>query len=152
MALNRDYIVRPSYELIARLVMGKNMQIVYTKEIDNMHNKLKSLTVTSMQINAEATNNIPLDLYAKAIATDKDGNVIDDIVLVQEEKIAANSKTNMTITLQGSADSFDRLERLILKAYAKSSEKLQGLSLNVKQALQLQNAKITVRSHNNEND
>lgn len=152
MALNRDYIVRPSYELIARLIMGKNMQIVYTKEIDNMHNKLKNLTVTSMQINAEATNNIPLDLYAKAIATDKDGNVIDDIVLVQEEKIAANSKTNMSITLRGNADSFDRLERLTLKAYAKSSEKLQGLSLNVKQALQLQNARITVKSHNNENN
>lgn len=145
MALNKDYIVRPSYELIAPLAIGKNMKIVYTKEIDDIHDKLKYISITNMTMLASVTNNIPLDLYAKIIAYDNNGNIIDGITFIQEEKIAANATSNIKIVLQGKAEEFDQLERLTLKIYARSSEALQGTTLNANQALQLKDVKITVK-------
>ena len=143
--LNRDYTVRPRYELAVPLKIGKNMKLVYKKDMDNLHSKLKNIDVEQFRMKATAKNNIPLDLEMEITPRDAAGNIINGIVLEQSQKIKAMGNTDVELTLYGCPADFSELETIELKAYATSNEKMAGQQLNKKQALMMENVKVTVK-------
>lgn len=145
MGLNHEYKVNPTYELVAPLIIGPNMKLVYTKETDDLHSKLKNLEINNLTFSANITNNIPLNFTTTLKAMDECGNNIDSIVLTQSQTIKGLDKTDIVMTLTGTYEDFQKLDKLELKAYAESSEALAGQTMNENQALKLENVKITVR-------
>ncbi|MCH5310740.1 MAG: hypothetical protein J1E57_02100 [Prevotella sp.] len=145
MGLNYKYKVYPTYELVAPLVIGKNMKLVYIKETDDLHSKLDKLEINSLTMTASITNTIPLDLTTTLKAIDTQNREIKDIVLTQAQIIKGLSDTDITLTIVGKPEDFQKLDKLELKAYAESSEVLAGQTLNENQALRLENIKITIK-------
>lgn len=145
MGLNHEYKVEPSYELVAPLIIGPNMKLVYTKEEHELYSKLKGLEITSLTLSAKVINSIPLDLTATLHAKDKDGNGINSIILTQNKKIQGQDTTNIVMTLTGTTEDFQKLDRLEIRVYAESCEALAGQALNENQDLQLEDIKITVQ-------
>lgn len=144
MGLNKRYHVTPTYELFAPLVMGKNMKLVYTKTMNDLHDKLKKLEVSTIIFTANATSNIPLDLTATMTATDKQGNPIENIKLEQSQTIRGLAESTITLALTGSTDDFQRIYSMELKAYAECNEAMEGQQLNENHAIRLNNIKVTI--------
>lgn len=144
MDLNRDYRVYPTYELFAPLIMGKNMKLVYTKEMNDLHDKLKHLEVSRITFTADATSNIPLDLTATMTAKDEQGNPIENIKLEQDQTIKGMATSSITLTITGSIEDFQRVYSMEVKAYAECNETMEGQPLNENQAIKLDNIKVTV--------
>lgn len=145
MNLNHDYKVYPTYELVAPLVIGPNMKLVYTKEAENIHSKIKHLEITEMTMRGKAINNIPLDLTATMLAKDEKGNTIKGITMEQDQTIKALGETEITMTLKGSAEDFKKMDKLEIKAYAESNEGMAGQALNENQSLRIEEIKVTVK-------
>ena len=145
MSLNEEYVVRPSYELVAPLVIGPKMKLVYTKVSDDLHSTLKNMEITSLTMRARAINNIPLDLTATLKAMDEAGNEINGIVLVQSQVIKGIDDTDIVMTLTGEIEDFQKVDKLEIKAYAESNGVLAGHALNKSQALRLEDIKVTVK-------
>lgn len=149
LSLSEHYNVVPSYELVAPLTFGKDMQIVYNKEFGGLNDKLKELNISEIELSAKAENKIPLDLDFSIKALDIDSIEIKgfDYVLPQ---LAANSTQEICIKVKTANDNnlFRLLDQLHLKIYARSSEKLQGNRLNRNQNLYLSNIKFKLTTTN----
>lgn len=145
MGLNRDYKVQPKYELSVPLMIGKDMKLVYRKEINNLHRQLKNVSVERLGMTATAVNSIPLDLNVAITAKDESDNMIDGIVLEQDKQIVAMGESEVELSITGNRDDFNRLDKIEIKAYATANEQMVGLQLNERQALILENVRITVR-------
>lgn len=143
MGLNKKYHVYPTYELFAPLVMGKNMKLVYTKTMDDLHDKLKKLEVNKITFTTNATNNIPLDLTATMKAMDQQGNPIENIRLEQSQTIEGLAESKITLTLTGNTDDFQKMYSMELKAYAECNETMAGQPLNENQAIRFDNIRVT---------
>lgn len=143
MGLNKKYHVYPTYELFAPLVMGKNMKLVYTKTMDDLHDKLKKLEVNKITFTTNATSNIPLDLTATMKAMDQQGNPIENIRLEQSQTIEGLAESKITLTLTGNTDDFQKMYSMELKAYAKCNETMAGQPLNENQAIRFDNIRVT---------
>lgn len=144
MGLNNKYHVYPTYELLAPLVMGKNMKLVYTKTMDDLHDDLKKLEVSKITFTANAKSNIPLDLTATMKAMDQQGNTIEGIRLEQSQTIGGLAESEITLTLTGNTDDFQKMYSMEIKAYAECNETMEGQPLNENQAIRFDNIKITV--------
>lgn len=145
LGLNKDYMVRPAYELAVPLKIGKDMKLVYKKEADGLHRQLKNISVERLVLTATAINSIPLDLNMAITAKDRLGNVIDGIELEQDRQIEAMGETEVELHITGSRDDFARLDKIELTAYATANEQMSGQRLNESQALILENVRITVK-------
>ena len=145
MGLNQRYTVQPTYELVAPLIIGPKMKLVYTKEIDDLHTAIKDLEINSLTLRATAVNNIPLDLTTTLKAMDGSGNEIGGIALEQSRTIKGLDTTDITLTVTGEPQDFHKLDRIEIKAYAESSGTLAGQALNENQALRLEDIKVTVK-------
>lgn len=145
LGLNKDYIVRPSYELVAPLIIGPNMKLVYTKETDSLHSTMKSIEISSLTMKARAINKIPLDLTTTMIAKDIEGNKITGITLLQSQTIKGLDESDITLTMTGDIEDFQKMDILEIKAYAESNEQLAGHALNKNQALRIEDIKVTVK-------
>lgn len=145
MNLNKDYRVYPRYELLAPLVMGKNMKLVYRKSADNLHSKLKNLEVSQITMSAKAKSNIPLDLTTAMTAKDESGKTLENIKLKQEQTIKGMSESDVTLTMTGSIEDFQRVHSIEVTAYGDCNETLAGQPLNENQAIRLEEIKITVK-------
>lgn len=145
MGLNHDYKVKPTYTLMAPLIIGPKMKLVYTKTIEELHSAIKNIEITSLTLRTTATNNIPLDLTVTLKAIDESGNEINGIALTQNQIIKGLDKTDIVLTITGELEDFQKLEKLEIKAYAESNEALAGHSLNENQAIRLENIKVTVK-------
>lgn len=143
MGLNKKYHVYPTYELFAPLVMGKNMKLVYTKTMDDLHDKLKKLEVNKITFTTNATSNIPLDLTATMKAMDLQGNPIENIRLEQSQTIEGLAESKITLTLTGNTDDFQKMYSVELKAYAECNETMAGQPLNENQAIRFDNIRVT---------
>lgn len=145
MGLNKEYHVYPTYELTAPIVMGKNMKLVYRKSADNLHSKLKNLEVSQITMSAKAKSTIPLDLTTTMTAKDENGNTIENIRLKQEQTIKGMSESDITLTMTGSIEDFQRVHSIEITAYGDCNETLAGQPLNENQAIRLEEIKITVK-------
>lgn len=145
MGLNKKYVVQPTYELVAPLIIGPNMKLVYTKETGDLNSTLKRMEVSNLTMTARAINNIPLDLTATLTAKDENGREISNIVLVRNQTIKGLDESEITLTVTGEIEDFQKADKFEIKAYAESNEGLAGKTLNKNQALRLEDIKITVK-------
>lgn len=145
MGLNKKYVVQPTYELVAPFIIGPNMKLVYTKETGNLNSTLKRMEVSNLTMTARAINNIPLDLTATLTAKDENGREISNIVLVRNQTIKGLDESEITLTVTGEIEDFQKADKFEIKAYAESNEGLAGKTLNKNQALRLEDIKITVK-------
>lgn len=145
MNLNHEYKVQPTYELVAPLIIGPDMKLVYTKETDGLRSKIKNLEISKLTLTGKVKNSIPLDLTATMTAKDEKGNEIKEIVLEQNQTIKGMGETNITLTLAGTPENFKNMDRLEIKAYAESNGEMAGHALNENQALRIEDIKVTVR-------
>ena len=145
MGLNKKYVVQPTYELVAPLIIGPNMKLVYTKETGDLNSTLKRMEVSNLTMTARAINNIPLDLTATLTAKDENGREISNIVLVRNQTIKGLDESEITLTVTGEIEDFQKVDKFEIKAYAESNEGLAGKTLNKNQALRLEDIKITVK-------
>lgn len=145
MSLNKEYRVYPQYELLAPLVIGPKMKLVYRKATEDLHDKLKHLEINQITMSAKAKSNIPLDLTATMTAKDEQGNEIADITLEQSQTIKGMSESDITLVLKGSIEDFQRVYSIETTAYGECNEALAGQPLNENQAIRLEDIKVTVK-------
>lgn len=145
LALGHDYKATPSYELVALLKMGPETKVVYTKEINDLHDHLKNMELDGLVFSAEMTNNIPLDLHAVVYPLDKNGKELESIKVNTSDIIPGSSTKNVTFTLvNNEGKDIQKLYKLLIKVYAESSDEIAGQTLNKNQNLLIKHAKITL--------
>ena len=150
MSLIKDYMAIPRYELIVPLKMGPNMKIVYKKELDDLQSSLKYVDATSISLTATATNNLPLDLYTSCQAYDVQGKLIEDLrytLPTSTDVIPGLGTKDLNIGIENTSttdNALQRIDRIVLKAYATSSESLKGQTLNKNQNLRLDHITLTL--------
>lgn len=145
LALGKEYTATPYYELVAPLKIGPEMKIVYTKEMEDIHDHTKNMELSGLKFTGDATNNIPLDLHVVATALDENGNVLKDIKIGCYDIIPANGSKSITLTMDNvDATEIQKVYSIRMKAYADSNEGLAGQYLNESQNLRIENAKITL--------
>jgi len=149
LSLAKEYSAKPSYELIAPLIMGPNMKIVYNKEIKDMQGKIKHVDADYLELSADVTNNLPLDLRLTLIPYDISGNRLDDIQIMLPDNLPANRTTSMECKLINATSErqIQQIDRIAIKAYAESSETLKGLPLNKNQNLRMSNVNVTLKTY-----
>lgn len=148
MSLTKTYHATPRYEFAVPLRMGKDMKIVYEKSIEDIHEQLEHVSVESVLVTCEAVNNIPLDLHVVAEAVDMDGKPVLDVNILSEDIIPAHSSKNISITLECSGDTkaIQNVYQINVKAYAESSEALEGQLLNMNQNLRLNDLRMVLKN------
>lgn len=140
------YKATPRYELVAPLKMGPNMKIVYNTDIDDLHEDLKDTNIGELYFNADATNNIPLDLTVEVHPLNAKGEELSSIQIVKPEAIPGMSTKNITFRLINSSDNqMKSLDRISIKAYATSNETMAGKYLNKSQNIRLDNVKLQIK-------
>lgn len=146
LSLGQTYKATPKYELVAPLKMGPNMKIVYTTEVDSLYDKLKDTNVGELYFNADVTNNIPLDLSIEVHPLNANGDILDNIQIITPESIPGLSTKNITFRLINSSDNqMSQADRISIKAYALSSDKMAGQYLNKNQNIRLDNVKLQIK-------
>lgn len=147
MSLTKTYHATPRYELAVPLRIGKEMKIVYEKSINDVHDYLKNVSVGSIDITCEAVNRIPLNLHVVGEAIDKYGHAVDGVIIHSEDVIPANSSKHIMLTLESADDeqAVQKVYKIKFKAYAESSEELEGQLLNVNQNLRLNDVRMVLK-------
>gem|GEM_PF-2807342 len=159
LSLSEEYKAVPKYEMYVPLKIGKDMKIVYSKEFENLNEAMKMVDLNELVLTAQARNRLPLDLSMKIQAFDTEGQEVTgfEYVLPSQEHpisgsnnetlLTAESVSNITIRMKnvGTENNFHKVDRLKLKIYALSSEKLEGQYLNRNQNLQLNDVKIVLK-------
>lgn len=158
MSLSEEYKAVPSYELIVPLKIGKDMQIVYNKDFEDLNKILKHIDLNEILITAQADNRLPLDLKMKMEAYDIEGKEImglsydlpdteNPIPGMNPFELFADATNVVTFSIKnaGNQNCLQQLDHLRLKIYATSSLELEGQYLNRNQNLQLRNIKVLVK-------
>jgi len=108
--LGRDYKAETDYSVYVPFVFDSGMKIVYNDSIDGMNKDLKDYEADGVTITAEILNTIPLDLLAKIVPVDVDGNPLPGIT-VNDANVAAaqngqptSTNIELTITLANRSD------------------------------------------------
>lgn len=158
MSLSQNYQAVPAYEMVVPLKIGKDMKIVYNKDFEDLHEKLKHIDLQEINITARAENHLPLDMSMKMVAYDINGKEIQGLQydLPSLEKpipgkkgsaAAADATCDFSISIRnaGNENSLQQIDHLQLKVYATSSAELEGQYLNRNQNLQLRNIKVLLK-------
>lgn len=146
LALGKKYYATPKYELVAPLKMGPNMKIIYSTDIDSLQDDLKDTNIGELYFNANATNNIPLDLNIEVYPLNEKGDTLNDIQIVTPEVVPGLSTKNINFRLINSSDNqMQYVDRILIKAYALSNEYMEGKYLNKDQNIRLDNVKLQIK-------
>jgi hypothetical protein len=152
-ALATSYTATPDYELEAPIKMGKNMKIVYSKDVEDLHDNIKDVEVASVTLTTYIINRLPLDLDFEIIPLDENGNVINDIVVEAPKTIygtkstgsATQQSVECTLTNKEGKNGIGQLDRITVKAIGVTGTSLEGETLNENQNLRMDHVKITLK-------
>lgn len=153
--LGKQYQVEMSYAMEAPLRFGTGLSIVYNDSIDKLNKGIKDLEVTGMVITATAENNIPLALQveATAVGINKSAGAIPGISVkvtgdIQPCDKNGNSQQSPIVIemVETVAGAIKKLDGVLLKVTAKSSETVSGMPLKDTQYLRLTNIRAKTSS------
>ena len=150
-SLSKRYKVAPKYELVAPLKIGRDMKIVYSKDIKQLKDALQHTDVSEMLMTAQAHNRIPLDLSFKVEAYDADHHLIEGFIYDLPEAgspiagargegvVPAGTSQEVTFSIRtnGNRQLFRQIDYLRVKIYGQSSPTLEGQYLNRNQNVRL---------------
>lgn len=158
-ALEQGYKVETSYYIDAPLAFGENLDIVYKDTINDWNSDIADNGIEIKQANVvmDAINKIPLNLELSAEPIDINYRVIEGIKVEvvgdikpgaglldsTEGEVATEVTIKLTTDIEGA---MERLDGLLLKINAtnKGYENFQGIQLNEKQTLKLDNIRIKI--------
>ena len=144
-SVKKDYKVSFEYLAYCPLSFGEKFQIVYrSDEVDmNLGDDLDKIDIGGIVIESSVLSSIPLDLILNATPIDKDGNIIENLII--EKSVKADSKYNKVneLTIRAKADGKQDADniRLAIRAkegsindYVKSTAKkqLDGIKLEAR--------------------
>lgn len=97
-----------SYEFVAPLALGDGSTIIYSGVKDGWNDEdVDAITITSLTVTANVTNNIPLEAEVKAYPLDKDGNRISGVTIEGATVKAGAVDSPITITMTGTITHLD---------------------------------------------
>lgn len=130
---------------------GPGLSIVYNDTIDNFNKDLQDIEVKQLKMTTNVENNIPLALKLDAIAVglDKNDGALSDIFVkvtgdIQPCDKDGNVQTSpLTIELtEKVSGALEKLDGLLLKVTAKSTETVNGMALKDSQFIRLKDIKV----------
>lgn len=132
--------IQGRYSFYAPLELKSGSKIVFATTVDGWSNEnIDAITIKKLDIHANVTNNIPLDIDIFAYPVDVNGNRINDVEIRGFELDANTTNNPLNITLTGEINRFDGI---YFEAVATSPE--GNSSLNPTEFIHLQDFKITV--------
>lgn len=144
-SVKKDYNVSFEYLAYCPLSFGKDFQIVYRSDEKEMElgDDLDDLNFGGIIIESSVMSSIPLDLFLNASPIDKDGNIIENLVIEKAVKAGSNYNIVKELTIRAKADGKQDADniRLTIRAkqgsindYVKSTAKkqLDGIKLEAR--------------------
>lgn len=162
--ISKDMTITGEYDVTVPLQF-EDLNINYIDVIDDLHSDLEDVldktTSATLEILADALNNVPLDLNLSAKAQDTDGNELTTIEAtvyandIKDGKIGgaitedSAVKTPILIRLVAtSSTDLKKLDKLELTIHAKANETTAGLPLKATQWVKIENAKVKIKKAN----
>lgn len=149
--LGKDYQVNIDYAVEVPFRFGSGLSIVYNDTIDGFNDDIKDLDVSSLSVTTTVENNIPLQLQMEAIPVGVDKSAISGLSVKVTGDIAPCDKDGKTqksplsiVLTETSSGAIKKLDGLLLKVTAKSSQTVNGMPLKETQYLRLTNIKAKV--------
>lgn len=144
------------YDMHALLEFGKDFAIVYKDTIDGWEEDLKDFRVKEVEVNFDAKNRIPLNLDVTAVAIDKRGREMKEVMVNVDGFVAAGSMDKPTenalkLTLRHKdGKRIEGLDGVVLRLDGKAlrdgnAEGWTSKTLNARQTLKLENLKLGVK-------
>ena len=143
------YRVDISYGLHAPMSFGQDLKLTFTQEFKNLDVSFDDLDLSSVKLNLDLVNTIPLDFSVSAEILDAEGKVVDGLTAVLENEkvnagsLAAPTTTSVSLVLNntGKSISFDGIR---LNLAATGNANYSDVSLNVNQGMSLKSLVINL--------
>ncbi len=118
--VNADYKVQFDYLAHCKLTFGPNFQLVYRSDetgID-LGDGLDKIDFNALIIEAQVNTTIPLEINLEATPIDKDGNVVNGLVIAKQVRNGSSYKDVNPLILRANADGTKDADkiRLLVKA------------------------------------
>ncbi|WP_321435829.1 hypothetical protein [uncultured Bacteroides sp.] len=153
--LGANYKVKIGYAVEVPFRFGPGLAIVYNDTIDEINKSIKDLDVKKVTINTTIENNIPLNLQLQVTPVGIDKKPITDInvevkgengntsgIIQSCDKDGKTQESPITIELtETTSGAIKKLDGLLLKITAKSTETVNGMPLKDTQYIRLKNIK-----------
>jgi len=153
--LGTNYKVKIGYAVEVPFRFGPGLSIVYNDTIDDINKSIKDLDVKKVTINTTIENNIPLNLQLQVTPVGIDKKPITDVsvevkgesgntsgIIQSCDKDGKTQESPLTIELTEAANgAIKKLDGLLLKITAKSTETVNGMPLKDAQYIRLKNIK-----------
>ena len=150
------YDVSVEYSLDVPLAFGKDLNISYSTDFDGWNENFSdtsdsdyTLNLKEASIRFDFVSSIPLELDLSADAIDLDGNVMDDIEVALDGRLAAGNigsetTTAIKITIKATQEALNRFDGLRLNIRAASGN-MEGVTLNKNQGIRLENISANIQ-------
>ena len=150
------YDVSVEYSLDVPLAFGKDLNISYSTDFDGWNENFSDTSDSDYKLNLKEASirfdfvsSIPLELDLSADAIDLDGNVMDDIEVALDGRLAAGNigtetSTAIKITIKATQEALDRFDGLRLNIRAASGN-MEGVTLNKNQGIRLDNISANIQ-------
>lgn len=135
------YNVSLGYNVYAPLSFGKDLNLTFTQDIDNLGLDYENVGVASMTLDMVLVNTIPLTFTISAICLDDEGNEITQTRIRMSDPIAAGSPASPTelpvsITVENDLAGLN-INGLRLQMTAESNADYEGICLNSNQGFEI---------------
>lgn len=129
------------YQIVAPLALNDGSHVIYTETRDGWSDDdLDKLTITKLELTADAKNNCPVSLDLTVKPLDKEGHELD--AEVNSNVLAAGEETELKIELTGEVRNLDGI---ILRAVLNAGPNAEPLS--PEQTLELNNIRVRVSGY-----
>lgn len=153
--LGRSYNIGLNYAVEVPFRFGSGLAIVYNDSIDDFNEDIKDLDVKALKVTTTVENNIPLDLKLEAtpVGVNKSAGALSGLSVKVTGDIrscdADGNKQESPLTIEvieTTSGAIKKLDGLLLKVTAKSTETVNGMPLKENQYIRLKNIKASASS------
>lgn len=120
------------YELFAPLALQAGSTIVYSDTKDGWNKDIADLTVTTLTLTANATNNTPLSAQLTVYPIDTEGKRIEGVTITSNELASGKADSELTFTLNGELRNLDGVEFVARVVVADNKPLSSGQSIVLK--------------------
>ncbi|MEG2605793.1 MAG: hypothetical protein RR980_00960 [Mucinivorans sp.] len=133
------------YDIVAPLGVGSEFELLYSEKITNLHKDLSDFLgyITTLTINANIDNNIPLELLLAATPLDAQGKPIG-VTIDVDGTVAAGTKdgafvtSKIALTLkEATKGELSKLDQIKFNFTGQSNAAIQGAALRDDQSLKV---------------
>lgn len=144
--LGKDYQLEMNYAMEAPFKFGAGLCVVYNETIDNLNKDIKDIDAKEVSLSTDVENTVPLDLIMSATPVGLDKlpltgvsvNISGDIKSCDKDGKVQTSQITIEVKENANAvGAIKKLDGILLKVTAKSSQTVYGMSLKEDQYIRL---------------